>query len=213
MRLQIFARAVSIGSAAIAISTGIIVTLGYFFDFVELVNLRVVFLQWAIFLAAVGLLVGVINLFLVHMRKVRKGGMNAVYSVVLVAALVITFGLGVLFDPDHELPTWIFNNIQVPIEASLMASLAVSLAYASARLLQLRLNAFTVIFIGTALLVLLGTGSLPWGEVPLISGVIKPWIAQVPAVAGARGILLGVALGTVATGLRVLMGIDRPYGD
>jgi hypothetical protein len=31
--------------------------------------------------------------------------------------------------------------------------------------------------------------------------------------AGARGILLGVALGTVATGLRVLLGIDRPYSE
>jgi hypothetical protein len=30
--------------------------------------------------------------------------------------------------------------------------------------------------------------------------------------AGARGILLGVALGTVATGLRILIGADRPYG-
>jgi len=37
-------------------------------------------------------------------------------------------------------------------------------------------------------------------------------LAGIPAVAGARGILFGVALGTVATGLRVLMGADRPYG-
>jgi hypothetical protein len=25
--------------------------------------------------------------------------------------------------------------------------------------------------------------------------------------------LLGIALGTVLTGLRVLLGVDRPYGD
>jgi len=41
---------------------------------------------------------------------------------------------------------------------------------------------------------------------------IRSWILGVPAVGGARGILLGVALGTIATGIRILMGADRPYG-
>jgi hypothetical protein len=34
---------------------------------------------------------------------------------------------------------------------------------------------------------------------------------QVPTVAGARGIILGIALGAAATGLRVLLGFDQPY--
>ena len=29
---------------------------------------------------------------------------------------------------------------------------------------------------------------------------------------GGRGLLIGIALGTLLTGLRVLFGIDRPYG-
>jgi hypothetical protein len=29
---------------------------------------------------------------------------------------------------------------------------------------------------------------------------------------GARGLLIGIALGTLLTGLRVLFGADRPYG-
>jgi len=29
---------------------------------------------------------------------------------------------------------------------------------------------------------------------------------------GARGLLIGIALGTLLTSLRVLFGIDRPYG-
>jgi hypothetical protein len=46
-----------------------------------------------------------------------------------------------------------------------------------------------------------------WGELP----IIKDWILNVPTLAGVRGILLGVALGTIATGLRILLGADRPY--
>jgi hypothetical protein len=41
---------------------------------------------------------------------------------------------------------------------------------------------------------------------------VRPIITQIFAAAGARGILLGVALGTLTTGLRVLFGADRLYG-
>jgi hypothetical protein len=41
---------------------------------------------------------------------------------------------------------------------------------------------------------------------------LRAWISQVWAAGGARGILLGVALGATATGLRVLLGTERPYG-
>ena len=94
-----------------------------------------------------------------------------------------------------------------------MALLVVTLTYASIRLLRRRLNALSVIFLVTALLVLFGTASLPFlGEVPGLSGTVRPIITQIFATAGARGILLGVALGTLTTGLRILFGADRPYG-
>jgi len=41
---------------------------------------------------------------------------------------------------------------------------------------------------------------------------VRPFIAQVMAASGARGLLLGVALGTLTTGLRILFGADRPFG-
>ncbi|NIR13173.1 MAG: hypothetical protein GWN86_04170 [Desulfobacterales bacterium] len=40
----------------------------------------------------------------------------------------------------------------------------------------------------------------------------KSLIIYLPAVGGARGILLGVALGVIATGIRVIIGTDKPYG-
>jgi hypothetical protein len=69
-----------------------------------------------------------------------------------------------------------------------------------------------VVFLGTALLILLGTAPLPFGEMPFLSDTIRPFIAQVLAAAGARGMLIGIALATLTTGLRILFGVDRPYG-
>ena len=213
MRIPLFSRIVALGSTAVAIATGVIVTIGYFFEGLpELFSLRLIFVQWAVLLASVALLVGMINLVLVHIRKIQAGGLNMVYSLVLIISLLITFGLGTFFGPDHPWPRWVFDNIQVPVEATLMAVLAVALAYASARVLHRRINILSLVFVFTALIVLLGSGSFLWGEIPLVSDVFAPWLSRVPAAAGARGILVGVALGTIATGLRVLMGVDRPYG-
>ena len=36
-------------------------------------------------------------------------------------------------------------------------------------------------------------------------------IVDLIPLAGGRGILLGVALGSLVTGLRILFGVDRPY--
>jgi len=42
---------------------------------------------------------------------------------------------------------------------------------------------------------------------------IFDWLVTVPVGAGARGILLGIALATLVVGLRVVIGQDRTYGD
>lgn len=198
-------------SAVIAISLGIIVLLGYFVPIGPLTSLRIVLLDWAVILAGVALIVGVVNLFYVHWKKTSEGNMESLYSGVLVFALLITLVLVGWFGPTHTFSLWIFNYIQVPVESSLMAMLAITLAYASARLLRRRIDLLSGVFLATTLVVLLATAPLFGIEIPGL-GELRDWIAQVPATAGARGILLGVALGVIATGLRVLMGADRPYG-
>jgi hypothetical protein len=104
------------------------------------------------------------------------------------------------------------NAIIVPVEASLMALLAVTLLYASIRLLRRRANLMSILFIATALLMLIGSATLPFGEIGALNNFLRPWFQHVLALGGARGILIGVALGTLTTGLRVLFGVDRPYG-
>lgn len=201
-------------SVTISIAFGLIVLLGYFIEIPRLVVLRNVFLQWALMLAAVALMVGVANLLAVHWRKTSQNKKSSYYSIILIVSLVITVIVSGYYGPTGDETLWIFNNIQVPLESSLMALLAIVLAYASTRLLRRKNNMFTLIFVGSALIILIGSTPLFGVEVPGIHGTngIAALISQIPAVAGARGLLLGVALGTIATGLRVLIGVDRPYG-
>lgn len=200
-----------ISSVAIAMASGALVLAGYFIP--PLKGLRITLLNWAIILAAFAVLAGIGNLFSVHFNKVRRKQKGRVYSAILVVVLAVTFVAGLALEPGHPGMVAIFTAVQLPVEASLMALLAVTLTYASIRLLRRRLNLFSVIFLVTTLLVLLGTAPLPFlGDTPFLSSLARPIIAQVLAAAGARGILLGVALGTLTTGLRILFGADRPYG-
>jgi hypothetical protein len=199
-------------STAIAILAGGLILLGYFIPIEPLLSLRVLLLQWAVILAAFALLVGVINLFQVHLSKVRTGHSGSFYSAILIIALLLTVVLAGYYGPTSATAQWIFSNIQVPVESSLMALLTVVLVYAGVRLLRRKLNPLSIVFLLTALVVLLGTVPLfIVGEVPVLNS-IRNMIVQIPAVAGARGLLLGIALGAIATGIRILMGADRPYG-
>ncbi len=199
----------------VAILSGLVVLASYFVPLEILVAGRGTLIQWAILLSAFAVLVGIINLLIVHYNKLARKQKGAFYSLLLILGMGITFMLGVLSPYYSKLSSafnFTFQAIQFPVEASLMSVLVVTMTYGSIRLLRHRLGAFSIILIVTALLVLLGMAPLPFiGTLPLVSDTLRPFLAQVLAGSGARGILIGVALGALTTGLRVLLGVDRPY--
>lgn len=197
-------------TAVIAIAVGLIVLLGYFFQ--QFVGIQTLLLNWAIILAGAASFVGIFNLIAVHTDKVRRAEKGSVYSALLVIALAATFVFGLILQPQHAVMQVILNGIIFPVEATLMGLLTITLLYAAIRLLRRRADVMSIFFIITAVLIFLGSATLPFGDVPIVGTLIRPWVSQIWAVGGARGILIGVALGTLVTGLRVLFGIDRPYG-
>lgn len=195
---------------AIAIAVGIFVLLRIFFPIPFLDAIGEYFIETAIIVAAFALFLGVLNVLRVHSRKIREGS-NRFYSFVLMAAMLIVLGVGLILPEGPSAPEvrWIFTNIQAPIQAALSALLVFFVVVAAYRLLARR-NLESVVILIVAFLVLLGQAAM--GLVPLLVDV-KDWILDVPAMAGVRGILLGVALGAVMTGIRLLLGVERPYSD
>jgi len=107
----------------------------------------------------------------------------------------------------------------IPIQASLTALLPFFLAFAAYRTLRIRRTVGStlgaVVFLITAMVVLLGQVPL-LNLPPLVDNglrIARDSVIRVWAMAGMRGILLGVALGILATALRVLIGADRPSSD
>ncbi|MBI3242211.1 MAG: hypothetical protein HYZ49_07960 [Chloroflexi bacterium] len=208
---------------AVAVLAGLATLALYFIPPVTLpgnVDLRLLLVEWAATLGAVALLLGVLNLAFVHLRKISLFSSGWAYSIFLLLALVIMLGLGLLaiLTPDpfasaaREGTRFAFLYIQTPVEASLAALLVVVMVLAGARLIYKRRNGPAVLFIIVTLILIAGLAPI---NLPGFDGLaaLRDWVTQVPAVGGARGILLGIALGTVATGLRVILGADHPYGE
>ncbi len=204
------AHLVEVAAVIFAIGVGTLILVGYFVP--PLAALQSLFLSWAVILAGAAAVVGVFNLVLVHASRISNQEKGRAYSAILLISLLGTFLFGLAMGPAHPIMQDVINAIVVPIESSLMALLAVSLLYASVLFLQRRTDSMGIVFLVTAAVILLASATLPFGQSAFLNDFLRPWMQHVLALGGARGLLIGIGLGTLTTGLRVLLGTNRPYG-
>lgn len=168
-------------------------------------------LSWAAFLAAVALILGLVNLLTVHGKRALD---RNPYSAVLVLSIVAVLALAVTdaLDITTAGVEMAFNVIQVPLEAALASLLAFFLLFAGVRMLAHRLNWQSGLFVISALFFLVTRGPLPQPVAEAVQPV-RAFADSVLVTAGMRGLLLGVALGVITLSLRLLSGLERPYSS
>ncbi len=159
------------------------------------------FVRLATITIAFTIVIGMFNLLYIHLRRLMR---RQFYSIVLLLSFAFTVYWHVTSGGDPSL----LAAAQVPIESSLAALVCVSLVYGGAAVLRKRANGWGILFVAVMLIALLG--ALPLDDLaPLRQW--KDWLMAAPVSAGARAMLLGIALGTVVAGVRVLLGQDRSY--
>ena len=198
-------------ATAVAIGFGLIVLLGYLIPIPLLTGLQQLLLGWAVTLAGFASLAAIINLIRAHWKRISAPQDRDYFSPLLILAFLLTAGAGLVFGVGNAQFQQVVLSIQFPIEASLMAVLAIALAYSSLRILQRRSGLMGIVFvISTLVFLAISSGVLTASQdIPLLKDVLT--LLQRLPVAGARGILLGIALGGLVTGLRIFLGSDRPY--
>jgi hypothetical protein len=212
-----------IALAVIAVSAGLITLLSFVLDSQPLALLRGVFVEWTVILVAFAILLGVVNVLRVHAKRIQDR-QGTLYSIVLIMAFLAVFVPGIMpadavpaylspyVGPQGAIVDFIFRYVQRPLQATLFSLLAFFAATAAWRAFRTRSVASLVMFIA-CILVLLGSIRLNVGEGWKLVVETRNWVMNVPVLAGARGILLGIALGTIVAGVRLLTGIERPYSE
>lgn len=206
-------------SIAPTIVTGIagFITLVSFFSFLlpGLAGLRLPLINIAVIIAGVAVVMGFVHLLYTHSRRLRRR-QYAFYSLVLIISAIVTLGLLIIdraTSPDRVLTRFIFDNLIGPLQASLGALLAIFLAVAAVRMVRTRRGLGAIWFLLSALIVLITQIPLTaLGDLAGPLGVVRNALDAITT-GGLRGLLLGVALGTIATAFRVLLAIDRPQSE
>ncbi len=192
----------------VALLAGLVVLLDLFFDNALLDALAGRLLEGAIVLGAFALILGLCNLLATHERRIRRRERGWPTSVAILLSALGSLVLGLV---AWQTPawTWFYRYLLFPLEASAGALLAFAIANAAVRTWRFgTLEGSLMLLAG--LPVLLGSLPLDAGWPAWLTS-LRDWIVAVPVLAAVRGILLGVGLGVVATGLRILFWIDRPY--
>lgn len=196
----------------IAILFGSLTLLGLLFNLPAINNLT---LGWAGFIAGFTLLLGILNLFYVHVQRFIKR--KNIYSAILALSMLAIFALALTDNAgltDNSVQT-AFTWVLAPLEAALASLLAFFLLFAGFQMLRRQRALWSFLFILTAVFLLAGNALVTASLLPPgASQIVAQWqniVQNVVVLAGLRGLLLGIALGTILLGIRILTGLERPY--
>lgn len=199
----------------ITIVVGILVILKFFLNVPQVKDVTDEIEQWCLILTAVAGILGVLNILRVNLRIVRRRGSDWQYKIVLIVSMLMMIIVGlvnIIRRGDVSIGSefyYLFVNIVMPLGATMYALLAFYIASAAFRAFRARnVRAFLLLISGTLVMI----GRVPLGAaISPIFPRLAEWLMTVPNAAGQRGLIIGAAMGVVVTGLRIIIGIERPY--
>ncbi len=195
----------------VAMLAAILVLLGYLLPVELFAMLRdVILLRWAVVVAAFALFLAYCSLLGVHFLRMTSAGKKKVASLLIILSALGTLILVVVQGVEGVWTRQVLNAVLIPGESALLALTAVTLIVAGMRVLRARRTVGAIVFVVAAAIILLTT--IAYSVYPSVLAVLRQGVDTL-ATAGMRGLVIGVALGVTLTGLRVLLGIDRPYSD
>jgi len=195
----------------VAMLVGILVLLGYVLPVESLTWLRdIILLRWAMVLAAFALFVAYLSLLRVHVLRLTSVRKNKITSLLMILSALGVLILVLVQGLEGPLAQQVLTAVLIPGESALLAVTAVTLIVAGMRILRARRTAGAIVFVVVAGIILLT--NVAYSVYPEVLGILRQSI-DVLATAGMRGLVMGIALGVTLTGLRILLGIDRPHSD
>ncbi len=170
-------------------------------------------LNWAVIVASVALLVAIATLILTHLRNIVRGKRGFIFSIILISTFLVSFIGALVFGVDNSAYLRWVAAIQLPLETSLLGLAALVMTAAALQIFRNRGWSLLTLTFGISALVFLviSLGLLQALNIPVLTTVIN-YLQRLPMI-GARGLLIGIGIGALLMGLRVVLGLERPWGE
>ena len=168
--------------------------------------------RWGQIISAFALVVGLASLLNMHITRIRRRVAGWGYSVVTITALVVYTVLGFVSEGSAKSDTpfgWGYNWVYVPLMSTMFSVLAFFIASAAYRAFRARSIEASILLVVAVVVMLerVPLGAYITDAIPQTA----QFIMQIPNMAARRAIFIGIALGVVATSLRIILGIERAY--
>ncbi|MEE2754505.1 MAG: hypothetical protein VX910_11025 [Candidatus Latescibacterota bacterium] len=173
---------------------------------------------WFRIVFAFAMILGIHSLLHMHWTRIRRNQAGWAYSAVTIAAFSVTLlfaaynadaGPFAVQDLENGGLVWLYNNIQVPAGATMFSLLAFFIASAAYRTFRARSPEAAILLVA-AICVMLGRVPIGAAINPYLPE-LSQWLMETPNMAARRGIMIGVSLGAITTGLRIIFGIERSW--
>jgi hypothetical protein len=163
-------------------------------------------MDYGIIISSFAVMTGVLGLYINETKKVvaRKGDWQySIWMVIVVSTFIL---LGVPYGYNNSNYQWLYNSVLLPLNASMYGVISFYIAAAAYRVLKLRSIIAIVMLVPAMILILANTPMIT----PLWSGFsdLGAWIMKYNTDPVYTGIMIGVSLGTLAAGIRTLIGLE-----
>jgi hypothetical protein len=200
---------------------GILLILSFFVPHPFIADPAQVLQDWAIIIVASGYVLGTANVYRVNGEGAIKRQKDWAYKWVLLGSMTAMMIVGFFFSGgtrflDEGTPfKWAYDYMYSPMQSTMFSLLAFFIASAAFRAFRIR-TADAALLAVAALVVMIGR--VPIGNL-ITSGLPEAWqlptwanwLLEWPQNAAKRGIAIGAGLGVMATGLRIILGIERSH--
>ena len=187
-------------------SVGVILVAEYFLKLQWLSNLASELKNWGIILAAGSIVLGIVNLIVVNLKSMKSRS-DPIPVWLLFAALAMFGILGIFKGTSYPLYKKLYNSTYTPMATTIFSMKIFYMVSAGYRSFVAKRAEATMMLV-VSLVTLVTVVAVGEQMIPFAPTVLS-WLQNVPNVAGQRGILIGAALGSLATALRTLLGYER----
>jgi len=181
-------------------------------------------LAWAEVIFSVAFLLGIANLVRISLKQISARHPDSIYKVLLLLTMFGYLAVGLCDIHGWLLPEgagakdrsdWIYEKFFQPLQSTMFSLLAFYIASAAFRAFRARSFEATLLLVAGSLVML---GQVPMPTWLPESAAVGTFLQRVQAFlmvyvngAGQSAIIIGAALGTLATGLRIILGVERSY--
>jgi len=224
----------------IATVAGVLMLVQFFVPAHGMVRMQTVFTLYTRIIGGFAMVLGVASLMQVSWVRVKRRADNWPFALTTILGFVVMFSVGVLggffiHDPTTGKLTWsagiapdknpvfgwLFYNVYTTMDATIFSLLAFYMASAAYRAMRAR-DLTAGMLLGAAIIVMLGRAPLtayfwdmwlvkPTDHQIASLGEITEWLLTYPNTAATRALMFGTGLAALAQGVRILVGLERPY--